>query len=62
MDREEANQNFSSNDPVNVRIPDSLGPISFEFFDSFVYILKNSSNLIGVYEALISLLEINKFN
>lgn len=52
MDREESSQNFSTNDPINVQIPDSLGPISFEFFDSFVYILKNYKTLVSVYETL----------
>jgi hypothetical protein len=40
METEESNINFSSEDPVNVVIPESLGPIAWEFFDLIVFRLK----------------------
>jgi hypothetical protein len=41
MEIEDHNMNFSPNDPQNVYMPDSLGPIAFEFLESFKYILKD---------------------
>jgi hypothetical protein len=35
---------FSTNDPPNTYIPDTLGPVIYEFIDSFVYILDKSSD------------------
>ena len=39
MALEEAQYTFSTNDPPNVTIPDSLGPICMEFLDSFSFLL-----------------------
>ncbi|EAR85456.2 hypothetical protein TTHERM_00442060 (macronuclear) [Tetrahymena thermophila SB210] len=41
QERENDNVNFSTNDPENIHIPDSLGPILHEFEGSFFYILKD---------------------
>lgn len=41
QERESDKINFSTNDPENIYIPDSLGPILHEFESSFTFILKN---------------------
>jgi len=38
---EEHKINFSTNDPINVIIPDALGAITYEFFDTFLFLLNN---------------------
>ncbi len=44
MEIEDHNMNFSPNDPQNVYMPDALGPIAYEFLESFYYILKDCGN------------------
>ena len=39
--REESGINFSTNDPENVSIPDSLGPLLHEYEPSFFFILRD---------------------
>lgn len=49
--REEDGVNFSTNDPENVTIPDSLGPLLHEFEPSFELILKDSADAESTYLA-----------
>ena len=43
MEVEKHDINFSTNDPINVTIPDSLGSITFEFYDTFLFILRETA-------------------
>jgi len=51
MEREEA-QNFSTEDPGNVSIPDSLTAIFYELWPSVLYQLQNMNNLPAINECL----------
>ena len=61
MEREE-NENFSTEDPNNVLIPSSLGPIIFEIWKYIIYALNNDNITIVLYKNFFDIfLEIIKF-
>lgn len=62
METEDYNVNFSSEDPENVSIPESLGPIAFEFFDSISFKIKTCEIPALKYQALLSLRSVQEFN
>lgn len=49
---EENPTNFSPEDSNNVSIPNALGPIAFEFFPNYVFLLKSGKNLIGIDQTM----------
>ena len=49
---EENTTNFSTEDSTNVSIPNALGPIAFEFFPNYIFLLKSGKNLIGINQTL----------
>ena len=53
--------NFSTEDPSNVCIPDSLGPIAYEFFPNYIFLLKGK-NLVGIDQTLEIFRNIARFN
>ena len=52
MDTEDSKVNFSTEDPQNVVIPESLGPIAWEFFDLLVFRIKKPESLAILLECL----------
>lgn len=62
MQREEADENFSPDDPENVVIPESLGPIAWEFFGTIAYRLKKKDHPAVLYECLQCLRAIQQYN
>lgn len=62
MEREQANENFSPDDPENVVISESLGPIAWEFFDTIVFRLKKKGHPATILECLQYLRAIQKYN
>ena len=62
MNVEEGKRNFSTDDPVNVSIPDALAPLAHEYFSGFVLGLKREHNPIlhsSILEALQSIASLN---
>lgn len=49
---EENPTNFSTEDSINVSIPDALGPIAYEFFPNYIFLLKNLKNLLGIFQCV----------
>ena len=62
MEREEAKTNFSPDDPENVSIPESLGPIAWEIFGLIAHRMKTKTNPSILLECLQCLSEIQKYN
>ena len=62
MEREDADINFSTEDPENVVIKESLGPVAYEYFDAIAYILNRNENLAIAIECLELLKEIQKYS
>ena len=52
MERDEAGINFSPDDPENVSMPESLGPIAWEFFGTIAYRIKKQNNPAIMLECL----------
>ena len=52
MDNEDSSVNFSTEDPANVSIPESLGPIAYELFELLVFRIKKFDNPNIVVECL----------
>lgn len=62
MEREQANENFSPDDPENVVISESLGPIAWEFFGTIAFRLKKKGHPATILECLQYLRAIQKYN
>jgi len=62
MEREEAKSNFSPDDPENVSIPESLGPVAWEIFGLIAHRMKVKANPSIMLECLQCLQEIQKYN
>jgi len=62
MEREEAKSNFSPDDPENVSIPESLGPVAWEVFGLIAHRMKTKANPSILLECLQCLHEIQKYN
>ncbi len=62
MEREEAKSNFSPDDPENVSIPESLGPLAWEIFGLIAHRMKVKANPSITLECLQCLQEIQKYN
>jgi len=62
MDRDEAGVNFSPDDPENVTIPESLGPVAWEFFGTIAYKVKKHENPAIMLECLECLRTIQNYN
>lgn len=61
MNIEDNKTNFSTEDPINVTINDSLAVIAAEFFDIFIYILEKQDNLIAFLKTIETMTKIAYF-
>jgi hypothetical protein len=56
MEREE-NENFSTEDPNNVSIPSSLGPVLFEIWKYIIFAMNNSNVTIVIFKNYLEIFE-----
>ena len=56
MEREE-NENFSTEDPNNVSIPSSLGPVMFEIWKYLIFAMNNSNVTIVIFKNYLEIFE-----
>lgn len=52
MDRDETDENFSPDDPENVFIPESLGPVAYELFAPIAFRIKKADSLPIIVDCL----------
>jgi hypothetical protein len=62
MDTEDASVNFSAEDPVNTVIPESLGPIAWEFFEVIEFKIKKNEHPALVLECLKYMRNVQQYN
>ncbi len=62
MEREDGEANFSPDDPENVSIPESLGPVAWEFFGAVNFLFKKMENLALILDCLEYLKAVQTYN